>query len=261
MATVTGLTAERMIAIEDASIVGGTIVGDNLVLSSHGGDDFIAGNVRGPEGPAGPPLSQLNDAGDVVITSPSPGQFLQWDGSAWVNASPFFPTGIIAAYGNGTPPTGFLMCDGAAFPAGTLYNALRTMYGTNAPDLRARFIRGAGPGNAVLGTGGADSVTLDSSNVPAHTHAGGTLSAQSAGGHAHTLNNLGGQPMIRFVFGGGGGMTVASASGGPLYADNYYTTTDGDHAHSIVGATAGYGAGGSHENRPAYTSLFYIVKI
>lgn len=54
MATVTGLTAERMLAIEAGSVVDGDVVGDNLILTKHDGSQVNAGNVRGPVGPAGP---------------------------------------------------------------------------------------------------------------------------------------------------------------------------------------------------------------
>ena len=53
MATVTGLTATRMLAIEAASVVDGEVVGDNLVLIRHDGGEIVAGNVRGPAGPSG----------------------------------------------------------------------------------------------------------------------------------------------------------------------------------------------------------------
>ena len=54
MATVTGLTAERMLAIEGASVVDGDVVGDNLILTQHNGTQINAGSVRGPAGPTGP---------------------------------------------------------------------------------------------------------------------------------------------------------------------------------------------------------------
>lgn len=53
MAVVTGLTKARMEAIEAASVVDGDIVGDNLILTTHGGTQINAGNVRGPVGPSG----------------------------------------------------------------------------------------------------------------------------------------------------------------------------------------------------------------
>jgi len=55
MATITGYTAARMQDIEDSSIVGGTIVGDNLILDRFDGGTVDAGEVRGPVGEVGPP--------------------------------------------------------------------------------------------------------------------------------------------------------------------------------------------------------------
>lgn len=54
MVTVTGLTAERMLAIEKASIVSGRVDEDELILQTHDGVEIVAGKVRGPEGFAGP---------------------------------------------------------------------------------------------------------------------------------------------------------------------------------------------------------------
>lgn len=51
--TVTSLTAERMFEIEQSSVIGGRIVGDDLVLRTKGGDEVIAGNVRGFKGRVG----------------------------------------------------------------------------------------------------------------------------------------------------------------------------------------------------------------
>jgi hypothetical protein len=62
MGTVTGLTAERMLEIEAASVVDGDIVGDDLFLTKHDGTVINAGNVRGGPGPAGP----RGDTFDVV---------------------------------------------------------------------------------------------------------------------------------------------------------------------------------------------------
>lgn len=59
MTTVTGLTAERMLAIEAASVVDGDVVGNNLILTKHDGTQINAGVVVGPTGPAGPAGSDL----------------------------------------------------------------------------------------------------------------------------------------------------------------------------------------------------------
>lgn len=53
MATVTVLTAEKMLEIEAASVVDGDVSGDNLILTRHDGTEINAGNVRGPQGPQG----------------------------------------------------------------------------------------------------------------------------------------------------------------------------------------------------------------
>ncbi|HXQ38041.1 MAG TPA: hypothetical protein VN843_28800, partial [Anaerolineales bacterium] len=67
MATVTGLTAERMLTIEGASVVSGEVVGDNLILTKHDGSTIDAGDVRGPAGAPGAPA----DLSAAVILAPT----------------------------------------------------------------------------------------------------------------------------------------------------------------------------------------------
>src|SRR4029079_13322719 len=82
MATVTGLTAERMIAMEAATIIDGEVVVDNLHLITRGGTVVDAGNVRGAPGPTGPastvpgpagPTGPKGDKGDTGPAGPSAG--------------------------------------------------------------------------------------------------------------------------------------------------------------------------------------------
>jgi hypothetical protein len=63
MATVTGFTAERMLEIENTTVVDGTVTGDNLILMTREGTPIDAGNVRGPQGIQGPvgPVESIND--------------------------------------------------------------------------------------------------------------------------------------------------------------------------------------------------------
>lgn len=69
MATITGLTAERMLEIEGATVVGGEIVGGHLILHKHDGTTVDAGPMPpGPQGPAGP-------AGGMI-----PGEVRLWPG-------------------------------------------------------------------------------------------------------------------------------------------------------------------------------------
>lgn len=60
MATVTGLTADRMLEIEAASVIDGTVVGGDLILTKHDGSTIDAGSVIGPPGPTGPIGSDLS---------------------------------------------------------------------------------------------------------------------------------------------------------------------------------------------------------
>lgn len=54
MATITGLTAERMLEIEAQCIVNGAVdLSDHLILTKHDGTTVDAGNVRGPAGSTG----------------------------------------------------------------------------------------------------------------------------------------------------------------------------------------------------------------
>jgi hypothetical protein len=53
MGTVQVFTADRMLEIENTSIVDGNVVGDNLILTQKDGTPIDAGNVRGPQGDDG----------------------------------------------------------------------------------------------------------------------------------------------------------------------------------------------------------------
>ncbi|HEY5914499.1 MAG TPA: hypothetical protein VJA21_28245 [Verrucomicrobiae bacterium] len=105
-------------------------------------------------------------------------------------------------------PTGWLICDGTH----------------STPDLRSRFVVGAGIGTnyyAVGATGGTNSVTLTSNQIPAHVH----------------------------------GLTYYSGlndGGGTLH--NFWQSTS-------TGSTASAGGGQSHENRPPYYALCYIMRV
>lgn len=78
MATVTGFTADRMLEIENASIVDGNVVGNNLILTRFDTTTIDAGpvigpqGIQGPTGPAGPtgPTGSTGPTGDTGPTGP-----------------------------------------------------------------------------------------------------------------------------------------------------------------------------------------------
>jgi microcystin-dependent protein len=90
------------------------------------------------------------------------------------------PTGVITLWSGSiaTIPTGWLLCNGSS----------------GTPDLRDRFVVGAGTTYAVGATGGANTVTLDATMIPSHTHsisASGTTGGQSANhSHSGTTNGM-----------------------------------------------------------------------
>lgn len=90
------------------------------------------------------------------------------------------PSGVILMWSGSiaTIPSGWLLCNGT----------------NGTPDLRDRFIVGAGSTYAVGATGGAATFTLSVDQLPSHTHsvsASGTTSIQS-NGHTHTFSGVSG---------------------------------------------------------------------
>jgi microcystin-dependent protein len=195
------------------------------------------------------------------------------------------PVGSMIMYGGNTAPEGWHLCNGTAHGSA----ALQAVIGSpNTPDLRSRFIVGAGTDYAVGATGGLDAVTLTSaqSGVPAHSHTitvnngnathshsvtgstsnGGNHSHPSPSGYAFLLTNAGGWPAGS---NSGGGVQRPSGYFGYTEAAGTHThtvtgsaaTQNAAHAHSASAANnAAANAAQSHENRPPYYALTYIIR-
>lgn len=99
--------------------------------------------------------------------------------------------GEIRMFGGSYAPEGWHLCDGTILSVQdyqVLFSLIGAMYGGDGmstfalPDLRGRVPvgQGAGPGltaRTIAQIGGSETVTLDASNIPAHTHAFNTLAA------------------------------------------------------------------------------------
>jgi hypothetical protein len=122
--------------------------------------------------------------------------------------------------------------------------------GSNStPDLRNRFIVGAGSTYSVAGTGGsADAI------VVSHTHTGSTSTASLTG----TLRN------VEEPFGSASGIVSLSDQGQAFYggtgstAYNRQANFNASHSHTFT--TDSSGSSGTNANLPPYYALAYIMK-
>ena len=186
------------------------------------------------------------------------------------------PTGTIVMYGSSSAPTGWLLCDGQSTSG---YAALAAIVGSTVPDLRSRFVVGAGSGYSVGMTGGANSVTLTVSTMPSHSHSTNnhdhSLSGKVTGNPNTTLTGT--ATYIAETWGSAGSASgIFGRNGG---YSNYYTpsrvdssptgqlTIDATHTHDLSGVTGpanpntnNDGGGQGHENRPPYYALTFIIK-
>ncbi len=92
-------------------------------------------------------------------------------------SSPFI--GEIRMFAGNFAPVGWAFCNGAIIPIDqndALFNLIGTTYGGDGqttfalPDLQSRVPVHVGPGFALGQTGGAETVTLTTSQIPAHSH-------------------------------------------------------------------------------------------
>ena len=134
-------------------------------------------------------------------------------------------------------PTGWALCDGQ----------------NGRPDLRDKFIVGLGNTYSLADQGGANTVTLTESQMPSHNH---TFSGSNT--HKHDFKGVGGDDHNdsnrRAVV-----MRSDNTASHLIYtADS--TTGVQNETISISGDTGNKGSGSSHENRPPYYALAFIIK-
>jgi microcystin-dependent protein len=157
-------------------------------------------------------------------------------------------------------PANWALCDGA----------------NGTPNLIDRFVVAAGSNYAVGASGGAGTITLTTDQLPAHTHASGTLTTATGGTHSHTVtgttNTTGAHTHTLNYYHPGGtendGMYVnasttqisTNSAGDHSHTVTGSTDGGGGHTHTMIGATASTGSGNGVENRPPYYALAYIMR-
>lgn len=128
---------------------------------------------------------------------------------------------------------------------------------SGTPDLRDRFIVGAGSTYVVAATGGAATVTLTEAELAAHDH---FFTAITVGGeHSHVIEDI--FPSVLNHNNGTGTALSSNGAAGTAASSSSISELAGEHMHTISGDTTSAGGGTAHENRPPYYALAYIMKL
>ena len=144
------------------------------------------------------------------------------------NASAFVTGMIILWYGDTSNiPGGFVLCDGQ----------------NSTPDLRDRFIIGAGNNFSAGSTGGNNTLTLTEANLPSHRH---FVVSNSFGGQNRTGSNVSANNQ------------VAKGTGAGNIFETYNLASTGSNASA--GRSSSVGSGTAIDNKPLYHALCYIMK-
>lgn len=139
-------------------------------------------------------------------------------------------------------PAGWALCDGQ----------------NGTPDLRNRFIVGAGSGYSIGATGGEATHILTINEMPSHTHIQNAHNhALTDPGHSHNIDLLGG--------GGSGNRCVDAAateeSNPPNWSGIVSPAFTGISINDATPTNQNAGGGAAHENRPPYYALAFIMKL
>jgi len=174
-----------------------------------------------------------------------------------------FVTGMILLWSGAENaiPSGFVLCNGS----------------NSTPDLRDRFVVGAGSTYGVGGTGGSANVTLSANQIAAHGHSfsantgnqsanhyhdSGSYNTNNTGGHSHSgnTNNTGAHSHTwdrQDAQNDNGyrpwpasnndcGRTTANTSNNGNHSHNISTNNTGNHSHSLGGNSGGNSANHTH---------------
>ena len=189
---------------------------------------------------------QVGDPAILPYTASTNRSTLNVTGEIQQHGFPLVPVGGIIMWTGSTIPLGWGLCDGGTYPkidgSGNIL----------APDLQGRFIVGVDPMDTdyaaigINGDLGTKTTTLTEAQIPSHNH-----TTDPGGAHVHTIQNFSDDGLDHDAGGGGGEQYWRSNDAGSL------GFSGGDHSHTISNT----GGGGSHENRPPYYALAFIIKL
>jgi len=153
--------------------------------------------------------------------------------------------GEIRIFAGNFAPAGWMFCEGQLLPISeneTLFNLIGTTYGGDGqstfalPDLRGRIPLHQGNGFTLAETGGAETVTLTVSQIPAHTHP--ILCSSSVGNDPNANNNV-----------------LAESSAVSLYTNANPAAAMAPQSISSVGGSQ------PHDNFQPYLCLDFIISL
>jgi microcystin-dependent protein len=220
------------------------------------------------------------------------------------------PAGVISQYAGATAPAGYLLCQGQSVSTtefAGLFDAIGYSYGGsgasfNVPNLENRVPVGKGTGTfaSLNATGGAETVTLTTDQIPSHTHTQNAhnhgASSGDAGSHSHTASSGNSSPGTNQTNGHSHSLTAVparttiprgdgstntfipldqrvitsdfqAAHSHTVNSHSHTVTVDanGSHSHSVTvnNATAinqNTGGGAAHTNLQPYIVVNYIIK-
>jgi microcystin-dependent protein len=245
MATITGLTAERMLEIEGATVIGGEIVDGHLILHKHDGTTVDSGPLpAGPQGEPGP-------MGGMI-----PGEVKLWPGNELPD---------VVTFGNWAWTDGAVYAV-ATYPlaAGNIATEWRTFAGASDPgpaNFRVPDLRGLTPVGLDAMPGGvrANRLTRSVSIVIAartgeEIH---VITIPELPVHGHPLVDPGHRHYVNSITRGvsdplnDSWQSNADAPAGGVYTQNGYTGI-------TIGNT---GSDAAHENMQPSVFVPWIVKL
>lgn len=178
------------------------------------------------------------------------------------------PAGAVAYFIMSAAPTGWLKANGAAVSRTTyadLFAAIGTSFGAgdgsttfNVPDFRGEFIRSWDDGRGVDASRSMGSAQTAAMLNHTHTVTGNT---NTTGSHSHTDGLSSYDPWgNKFGSTTAGALTQTAAGQQVSNRVNIFTSTDGDHSHTVTGTTGNPSAGGGTETRPRNIALLTCIK-
>ena len=201
------------------------------------------------------------------------------------------PAGVIMPFAGIRVPAGYLPCDGRAVSRttyATLFGVIGTTYGAGdgsttfaLPNLGGRVPLGTSSSHTLGTSGGAETVTLQTANLPAHGH---TIPAH---GHAHTIkattpqltHSITTQPSFTYdspkstksihaissvtaitVKGSTNAATASVATNASITAHAASNCTmSGSITNKAAYASGAKGDGKAHNNMQPYIAMYYII--